>query len=766
MSRPSRAAKANAEDKIKQQYTAPFSHSTDRPLKHVDGDSGDDKDTFKPERRKRKSAEDPSDTERAALKSTTKKTRAKKQKEGEPEHGEPSTSTSATKKRRGRPKKIPIPTTDYAREDVLGWHLDQADRSEGGTDGVSGDDDQDPLRFARKRIKMMVRDSSRTKNKGEGKADDPSTVLRQRKKKRTFMEMQQAREAKVALAQERAQRKQELLEKKAAQEKEREEKRRLTEVREMEKTRRLYLATPISVEAAQVMQSLVAEELERQEEEEEKRKEEEKRMRMAETMEEQEHEPQPLDDDLVCQVLVPESKKLFYRWPVREELLPAIPESTFVDAAQEPDYFEEQGMGFVEELTGISKKDEDYSDTDQENEDGEQDKLNLSQEHSAIGQTGSEEEDEHDESEQDEGAQSDQSVEETVQQRRYRRLRERRARRARKGHHLVDRQEAPRRTRHERHEDERFANTRLEAIHKLFSGEIARFAQTQYRKGIPNRVKDLDQFQKSTLPEFRRQAARAPIGSTLPGFDQEDDLTPIQQRAIAFSAEDALRKTLDRMAYVVRQGSALRMPGRPALKPFVPLGVKHLSNYERGWDTVMTSATMAGIDDRILKKVSMRMKNLLSKSENPHYYEAVPTAKWATVKDAMDKETQKHKFKDQPSIPIQVRHGGVVPTKEQWEELGLPTPTFKSGKFVDPLDPDFSPQVAMANAAYRRKWHLIPDAGVEQVQKSNITIVSGTESATTRTDSISGSSDSSESGSSSDSARGNDSESDAPTRSE
>lgn len=259
-----------------------------------------------------------------------------------------------------------------------------------------------------------------------------------------------------------------------------------------------------------------------------------------------------------------------------------IPESAFASTTDELDDFEKYGLGFVEELTGVPKNEEDYSGTDAED-----DNAGSNED---VQETSGEENPEG-------GDDGDQSAEESTKEKALRRRRELYVIRARKNTlgSLLNREESVARDRGERHEDERFANARLEAVQALFDGEIARFAQVQYRKGISERIQDLEQFQKSILPESCHQAVRAPIGSELSGFDQEDDLTRLQQRAIAFSAEDAMRKTLDRMIYVVRQGSLLRMPAKPRVER-----VMFRNKYERGWDTVMTSAALAGIDDRFV----------------------------------------------------------------------------------------------------------------------------------------------------------------------
>ncbi|KAG9061257.1 hypothetical protein KI688_007595 [Linnemannia hyalina] len=387
---------------------------------------------------------------------------------------------------------------------------------------------------------------------------------------------------------------------------------------------------------------------------------------------------------LIYQVLKPEQTGLSYRWPVREELLHSIPKSSFASATDELDDIEKHGLGFVEELTGVPKNEEDYSGTDAEN-----DNAGSNED---VQETGDEEDSEG----EDDG---DQSAEESAKEKALRRRRELYATRARKNalEGLLDREEPAARDRGKRHEDERFANARLEAVQALFDGEIARFAQVQYRKGVQERVHDLEQFQKSTLSESYHQAVRAPIGSELSGFDQEDDLTRLQQRAIAFSAEDAVRKSLDRMAYVVRQGSLLRMPAKPRIEKAV-----FRNKYERGWDTVMTSAALAGIDDRILKKVSMRMQNLLSKSKNIHHYEVASEGKWMTVEDAIDRA------KDPSSVPPQ-----------------------EKAHFVDPMDPAFDPRVLALNAKHRRhkeKHAPVAAAVKQQLGKGSVMISTTTRS--------------------------------------
>ncbi|KAG0371913.1 hypothetical protein BGX24_001004, partial [Mortierella sp. AD032] len=476
-----------------------------------------------------------------------------------------------------------------------------------------GDDYKDTPKSARKRASR--------KDKSNGKTEDSAdeSKVRKRRPNRTPSELEQERETRKERAQQRAQRKQAQLDAKIA-------KIRAKEAKVLKKARRSYLSIPVSVQLAQTAQNIVFQEKRgKQGVLEERRRR--KRVKEATSVEWQEDEPSFATSNLIYQVLRPEKRGFSYRWPIREELLHTVPVSAFADSAGEPDFFEKQGLGFVEELSGVPKREDDYSDTDMEDDGSGSDngdplpkvKEGMKQQNNAD--RGKHEGKQRIEQEvvrkDNKDNQGDESGEETATERRLRRKRVQAALRSRRLEGIVEREESVPRDRHQRHEDERFANARLEAVQNFFNGEMAHFAQMQYQKGISERIQDLDKFQKLTaLPEDSRrgrQAAvsvpvRAPIGSGRAGFDQEDDLTRIQQRAVAFSAEDALRKTLDRMVYVVRQGSLLRMPDYMAK---VDKGMKLKAHYERGWDTVMTSAAMAGIDDRILKKVSMRMKDLL-----------------------------------------------------------------------------------------------------------------------------------------------------------
>ncbi|KAF9130214.1 hypothetical protein BGX30_013613 [Mortierella sp. GBA39] len=536
------------------------------------------------------------------------------------------------KRRQGRPKEETEDVTENDDEESLTARR-EAKAREGRTEDrlqqwTIGDMQENSSDYRQDLTSKSDPDSDKDGNNYLDDSDDSG--VQSKRKTPTGKETEMDRVARVP---ERKRGRQEKLDGKEARSKAKKE----LKAKSRKRVRQSFLAIPVSVQLAHAAENMAIQDNQQQ---------------PTETLE------YPALDrhnhSLIYQVLKPEQTGLSYRWPVREELLHSVTKSSFTSATDELDDIEKHGLGFVEELTGVPKNEEDYSETDAEN-----DNAGSNED---VQETGDEEDSEG-------GDDGDQSAEESAKEKTLRRRRELYATRARRNalEGLLDREEPAARNRSKRHEDERFANARLEAVQALFDGEIARFAQVQYRKGIQERVQDLEQFQKSTLSESHHQAVRAPIGSRLSGFDQEDDLTRLQQRAIAFSAEDAVRKSLDRMAYVVRQGSLLRMPAKAKVEKAV-----FRNKYERGWDTVMTSAALAGIDDRILKKVSMRMQNLLSKSKNIHHYEVASEGKWATVEDAIDRA------KDPSSIPPQ-----------------------EKAHFVDPMDPAFDPRVLALNAKHR-----------------------------------------------------------------
>ncbi|KAF9925972.1 hypothetical protein BGZ65_007489 [Modicella reniformis] len=273
-----------------------------------------------------------------------------------------------------------------------------------------------------------------------------------------------------------------------------------------------------------------------------------------------------------------------YRWPVREELIPNIPEYSFEDEVAETNAFEEKGMVFAEELTGVPKTEADYSETDSDSEQNEEDE---------------------DENESDSDSANEAQHEQSLKQRRM----------------------AKRKLKHLRHTNERMANRRLEKVHHFLKSEITAFARRQYREGTKRRVKDLHDFQEQTQSPFYNRAARSSIGSSDAGHEQKDELTAIQEKAAVFASEDALRRILERLPFVIRQGALGKIP--KYVSKGTPKPVNFFTDYERRWDTIMTAAKLSGIEDRILKKVGLRMNNLLSLSKQSRYYEVPSGGKFA-----------------------------------------------------------------------------------------------------------------------------------------
>ncbi|KAG0205306.1 hypothetical protein BGX28_003060 [Mortierella sp. GBA30] len=350
-----------------------------------------------------------------------------------------------------------------------------------------------------------------------------------------------------------------------------------------------------------------------------------------------------------------------YRWPVRETLLPCVPKSTYVDA-RDPDFFEQQGMEFVEDLTGVPKTEDDYSTTEDENED----------------------EDEEGDDVNNDGEQDD-DAEEAKQER------------------LLElRREAKRRAKdqRERHEDERAASQRLEEVQEFFSEQMASFAQQQFRKGVPYRIHDLYTFQQQTLPQYRIRATRAPIGMSKAGDEQEDELTPIQEKASIFEAEDTLRTILYRLPYVIRQGALGEEPEYVRLG--LPKPVSEKGGYERTWDTTMAAASLCGIDDRILKKVSHRMKNLLAASKFSRYYEEGSEA--IVAKCSLNNSGFEDEDMGMDPVIIKRLSGEKAPRAKEWDKL--PKPHYVKDGRIDPLDPRYSRAAIMKNVRQRNNWHV------------------------------------------------------------
>ncbi|KAF9277760.1 hypothetical protein BGZ74_003262 [Mortierella antarctica] len=165
---------------------------------------------------------------------------------------------------------------------------------------------------------------------------------------------------------------------------------------------------------------------------------------------------------------------------------------------------------------------------------------------------------------------------------------------------LLEERRARKRQRKEQHENERSSTQRLTEVHRFFREEVTTLAQKQYHKAF--------------------QHLKAPAHPDL-NIRGQDELSLLQENAAAFSAEDTLLGVLDRIQFVIRQGALGKNP-EYAVSGRKPVASD--ASYERGWNSVMLAATMAGVDERILKKVSYRMKTLLSHSRNVYYHESAP----------------------------------------------------------------------------------------------------------------------------------------------
>ncbi|KAG0052359.1 hypothetical protein BGZ83_002698 [Gryganskiella cystojenkinii] len=358
---------------------------------------------------------------------------------------------------------------------------------------------------------------------------------------------------------------------------------------------------------------------------------------------------------LALSALEPRRDDETYRWPVREELLPAtMPMDPFVDLPKQPQEGDEHALRFVQELTGVPKTEKDYSDSSSEGESEEEMQV------------------EKNEREEEYDSEAEEAIREAFQKR---------ARAARK------------KLKRERHADERAATTRLLQVQKLFNQEMTNFGRVQYRKGREHGMSNEEaaKFRRRCLPDFRNLAVRtsntstsatrttttinrsSSTGTTGAGQaddDPQEDLTTLQERALTFAAEDRTRKILNRLPWVIRQGALGSAP--EYVVKGIPKPVSSEAEFERGWDTIMTAASLAGVEDRILKKVGLRMKSLLSHSIHPGRYEPAPKARFA------DSTTQGNDAIAQSS-----------------------TPFYSTGEFIDPLDPRFRKEALLRNKRLR-----------------------------------------------------------------
>ncbi|KAG0336162.1 hypothetical protein BG004_008176 [Podila humilis] len=155
---------------------------------------------------------------------------------------------------------------------------------------------------------------------------------------------------------------------------------------------------------------------------------------------------------------------------------------------------------------------------------------------------------------------------------------------------------------------EKNTNERLMKTHRFFEEEMSAFAQAQY-------TKELSEHRASENSRMSRSSSPCPMTDTV-----ASELSPVQENAAVFSAEDTLMSVLGRMPYVLRQGAMGRNPDYVTQGHARPMPT--VAAYERGWDSVMLAASMAGVDNNILKKVSYRMNTLLRHSNNKYHHES------------------------------------------------------------------------------------------------------------------------------------------------
>ncbi|KAF9577715.1 hypothetical protein BGW38_006895, partial [Lunasporangiospora selenospora] len=316
---------------------------------------------------------------------------------------------------------------------------------------------------------------------------------------------------------------------------------------------------------------------------------------------------------LALKALEPQALDETYRWPVREELLPRVPRASFVDEGTRADFFEQQGMAFVEELTGVPKGESDFSDSDDDLGGGEFEqaiaaslpkelvKLTEKQEKRLLRKYEREQaeiqearsfgkragsgagrrkgQDRDEELEIDEGSKRKSGrsgrIHGEIKSLRLAELEEQR-RRVRKA------------VKHARHNDERKAQHRLGEVYGFFKEEVKTFAHSQYRKGAQSRT------EQPSSGSALNDSQKITGGEQIEDHDR-DELTVLQENASMFAAEDTLQRVLGRLPYVIRQGAMGGMPEYVRLGLPKPMSVQ--SDYERGWQTMMTAASLSGVDD-------------------------------------------------------------------------------------------------------------------------------------------------------------------------
>lgn len=122
-----------------------------------------------------------------------------------------------------------------------------------------------------------------------------------------------------------------------------------------------------------------------------------------------------------------------------------------------------------------------------------------------------------------------------------------------------------------------------------------------------------------------------------------------------------------------------------------------------------TVSLLSPLDDRILKKVGLRMKNLLSLNEESRYYEPPSEGMFASEADAAasgteddDEEGGDDNEENLASLGRPFVFTGPAPSREAWQDI--PKPFYLSREFVDPLDPKYSAGSILRNVRKRRAW--------------------------------------------------------------
>ncbi|KAF9970066.1 hypothetical protein BGZ73_007336 [Actinomortierella ambigua] len=359
------------------------------------------------------------------------------------------------------------------------------------------------------------------------------------------------------------------------------------------------------------------------------------------------------ESKLIQEALQPRKHRTTYRWPVHETLLSDPTRHTGTSSAKPPDAYEEKGIAFVDSLMGkppSSIGSEHQLSTKAKKADRRTKRKRRSEEYNRGSEDGStqdmgkEEEEEEQEAPQTKKSSRDTYPVGIIKVRS--KVEDLSALHERK----LSKEEQTRQWELDRH-----AERRAPEVHQMFEEEVIAFAQRMYRQGSAFRIEDFDTLQELTMPKYRIQAVRSSkptrtrsrrsgatssnttLDTRNEGTDQalehegadearddqewaDDELTAMQEKAAVFSAEDTMRRVLQRLPYVIRQGAL-------GYKPTFVNG-----DFERRWETILLAANLGGVEERILKKVSLRMTNLLSTAQQLRYL-AVRTKKPPTFEE-------------------------------------------------------------------------------------------------------------------------------------